>query len=195
MATMRKPGIGAIVLATLIVLPGAASTQLTAPSASSFGLAGSFAARARGYEASYWNPANLGLPGAPGWSVGIVGANATINNNSLDRGQITGLFGEFIDNETKSTILADIRRGPDRFRLGGELGASALAASIGRFGFGFSAIGVGDLHVSPDAAELGLQQGFHVPSSWRRARSQSMMKALGWPPSSVATILPRWRSG
>ncbi len=152
---MRKTRIAAIIFAPLIVLPRAASTQLTAPSATSFGLAGSFAARARGYEASYWNPANLGLPGAPGWSVGIVGANATINNNSLGRGQITGLFGEFIDNETKSTLLAAIRRsGSDRLRLGGELGASALAFSIRRFGFGFSAVGVGDLQVSPDAAEL-----------------------------------------
>ena len=152
---MRKTSIATIVLAPLIVLPGAASAQLTAPSSRSFGLAGSFAARARGYEASYWNPANLGLPGSPGWSVGIVGANTTFNNNSLDYGQITDLYGEFIDNETKSKILADIRRSdPDRFRLGGELGASALAVSIWRFGFGFSAVGVGDLQVSPDAAEL-----------------------------------------
>jgi hypothetical protein len=152
---MRKTGIEAIVLSMLIVLPGAASAQLAAPSASSFGLAGSFAARARGYEASYWNPANLGLPGAPGWSVGIVGVNTRINNNALDHGLITGLFGEFIDSETKSRILAAVRRSDSgRFRLGGELGASALAVSIGRFGFGVSALGVGDLQVSPDAAEL-----------------------------------------
>ncbi len=152
---MRKTRIAIIVLAPLIVLPGAASAQLTAPSARGFGLAGSFAARARGYEASYWNPVNLGLPGTPGWSVGILGVNATINNNSLGYGQITDLYGKYIDDETKSRILAAIRRSDSgRFRLGGELGASALAVSIGRFGFGVSALGVGDLQVSPDAAEL-----------------------------------------
>jgi hypothetical protein len=38
--------------------------------------------------------------------------------------------------------------------MGGELGASALAVSFWRFGFGFSAVGVGDLETSPDGAEL-----------------------------------------
>jgi len=153
---MNKTQITTFVLALLISAPVPGMAQLAAPSARSFGLAGSFAARARGYEAPYWNPANLGLPGRPGWSVGIVGASASINNNSLDYGQITDLYGEYIDDETKSRILADIRRSdPDRmFQLGGELGASALAFSIWRFGFGFSAIGVADLQVSPDAAEL-----------------------------------------
>jgi len=151
---MRITRIAAIVI-QLTVLPTVASAQLTAPGASSFGLAGSYAARARGYEASYWNPANLALPGAPSWSLGIVGANATVNNNSLSYSQISSLYGEFIDDETKSAILADIRSSDlDRFQVGGVLGASALAASIWRFGFGVSAIGVGDLQVSPDAAEL-----------------------------------------
>ena len=153
---MRRTQIATIVLALWVLLPVTGTAQLAAPSARSFGLAGSYSARARGYEAPYWNPANLGLPGRPGWSVGIVGANASINNNSLDYGQITDLYGTYIDDETKSQILADIRGGdPDRmFQLGGELGASALAFSVWRFGFGLGAIGVGDLQVSPDAAEL-----------------------------------------
>jgi len=137
---MNRTQVSAIVLGLLIGLPVTGTAQLAAPSARSFGLAGSYSARARGYEAPYWNPANLGLPGRPGWSVGIVGANASINNNSLDYGQITDLYGEYIDDATKSQILADIRRSnPDRlFQLGGELGASALAVSIWRFGFGVS---------------------------------------------------------
>jgi hypothetical protein len=153
---MKREQLFAIVLALLALLPATGTAQLAAPSARSFGLAGSYSARARGYEAPYWNPANLGLPGRPSWSVGIIGANANINNNSLDYGQITDLYGEYIDDATKSQILADIRRSnPDRmFQLGGEVGASALAVSIWRFGFGVSAIGVGDLQVSPDAAEL-----------------------------------------
>ncbi|KPK60426.1 MAG: hypothetical protein AMS21_09455 [Gemmatimonas sp. SG8_38_2] len=153
---MKKLQITLTVLALVVALPVSGTAQLAAPSARSFGLAGSYSARARGYEAPYWNPANLGLPGRPGWSVGIVGANASINNNSLDYGQITDLYGEYIDHATKSQILADIRRGnPDRmFQLGGEMGASALAFSIWRFGFGLSAVGTGDLQVSPDAAEL-----------------------------------------
>ena len=154
---MRKATLVITVLVPLMVLPGVVSAQLTAPSARSFGLAGSFAARARGYEASYWNPANLALPDAPSWSLGIVGANATINNNSLSYGQITDLYGEFLDDETKSEVLANIRQnGADRFQFGGELGASALSASIWRFGFGLSAVGIGDLNVTPDAAELVL---------------------------------------
>ncbi|MEE9133233.1 MAG: hypothetical protein V3U13_06710 [Gemmatimonadota bacterium] len=153
---MGRNQIATIGLALLLSVPGVGLAQLASPSARSFGLAGSYSARARGYEAPYWNPANLGLPDGAGWSIGIVGANASLTNNSLSYGQITDLYGEFLDNATKSQLLEDIRQGdPDRmFELGAEVGASALAISIWRFGFGLSAVGRGNFKVTPDAAEL-----------------------------------------
>lgn len=151
-------GIRTVAIATILVAgsTGLVQGQSATPSARSFGFASSFTARARGYEAVFWNPANLGLPGRPGWSVGLPGASAYLNNNSLSYGEIADLYGEFIDDATKSDLLADIRRDdPERmFKLSADLGAHVLGVSIGRFAFTFGTVGAADLRVSPDAMEL-----------------------------------------
>ncbi len=128
------------------------------PSARSAALAGSFIARARGYESGYWNPANLGLPDRPGWSVGLAGANTLLSNNALSYGQITGLYGSFIDDATKSRLLADIRAANPEgtIELNFELGGNGAGFSVGRFGFALTSIAVGDADLSSDAVELML---------------------------------------
>ncbi len=142
----------------LACVTGDAAAQLATPSARSFALANSFMARARGYEAPFWNPANLGLVDRPAWSVGLAGASAYLNNNSLSYGQISDLYGEYIDNETKSELLASIREDdPTKMMtLSVDASASVLGFSIWRFAFGAGAMGAGNLEVSPDAAELVL---------------------------------------
>jgi len=155
---MKGNRIATIALALLLVCVCEAGAQLATPSARSFALANSFTARARGYESAFWNPANLGLPDRPGWSVGLAGASAYLNNNSLSYGQIADLYGEYMDNETKSELLASIR-GDDpnkMMTLSVDASASVLSFSIGRFAFGAGGMGAGNLEVSPDAAELVL---------------------------------------
>jgi hypothetical protein len=49
---------------------GAAAAQV-APTARALGMGGAYVATARGHEALFLNPANLGLPGTPYWSVAI----------------------------------------------------------------------------------------------------------------------------
>jgi hypothetical protein len=153
---MERHRITAILFGLLAGLAGPAWAQLGTPSARSLGLADSYMARARGYEAPFWNPANLGLSDRPGWSVGLAGASGYLNNNSLSYGQVTDLYGEFIDDATKSRLLADIRRDdPDRmFELAFDVGANVLGVSVGRLAIGFGAIGAGDIRVTPDAMEL-----------------------------------------
>ncbi len=153
---MKRHHLIAIVSALLVSVTSESTAQLANPSARSFGLAGSFTARARGYEAPFWNPANLGLPNQPGWSIGLAGASAYLNNNSLTYRQITDLYGEFLDDQTKSQLLANIRRNdPDRMlELAFDLGAHAMGVSIGRFAIGLGGIGAGSAQLSPDAAEL-----------------------------------------
>ncbi len=133
-----------------------AEAQLATPSARSFAVANSYAARARGYESPYWNPANLGLSDMPSWSVGLAGASAYFNNNSLSYGQITDLYGEFLDDATKSDLLSDIRGGdPDRlFQASADVNASVAGVSVWRFAFGVGSVGAGRLDVTPDAVEL-----------------------------------------
>src|SRR5262249_46044186 len=52
----------------VIGAPAAAQAPLTARS---LGMAGSFVADARGVDALFFNPANLGLGGTPTWSISI----------------------------------------------------------------------------------------------------------------------------
>jgi len=153
---MRQLTITAILAALVAGSLSEASAQMAAPSARSFAFAGSYVARARGYEASFWNPANLGLPDAPSWSLGLAGASAYLNNNSLSYGQISDLYGEFLDDATKSELLADIRAGePDRMlEASADVGAHIIGASIWRFAFGVSSVGAGNLNVNSDAVEL-----------------------------------------
>ena len=147
-----------LVVALALGFAASAAGQLAAPSARSSALAGSFMARARGYESGYWNPANLGLPDRPGWSVGLAGANTWLSNNALSHGQITDLYGNFIDDATKSRLLADIRAAnPEgNLELNFELGGSFAGVSVGRFGFALTSIAVGDADLSADAVELML---------------------------------------
>jgi hypothetical protein len=153
---MQRNQISTIVLALIACGAGNAAAQLVPPSARSFGFAGAYIARASGYEAPYWNPANLGLPDQPAWSIGIAGASASMSNNSLSYGQITDLYGEYLDDATKSELLAAIRRDdPNRmFEFGAELGANALGIQIWRFAVGVGGAGYGDFEVTPDVAEL-----------------------------------------
>jgi hypothetical protein len=129
---------------------------MSAPSARSFGLAGSYTTRARGYESPFWNPANLGLSSRPSWSVGLVGVNAYLDNNALSYGQIESLYGDYLDPTEKSELLAEIRNtGTDgMLELDVDAGATALGFSIWRFAFGVSATGSSRAEVSSDAAEL-----------------------------------------
>ena len=144
-----------IVLALLAASTGAAVAQQPVSSARPLGLANSYSARAGGYEAPFWNPANLGMPRQPNWSLGILGAAGYLTSNSLSYGQISDLYGEFIDEATKAELLADIRNSSDgNFTLNADLGASALSASIWRFAFGFGAVGAGNTSLSSDAVEL-----------------------------------------
>jgi hypothetical protein len=146
----------AIAVSLALLIGGEAAGQLAMPSARSQGLAGAFTARARGYEAAIWNPANLGLPDRPRWSFGLAGVTGTLTNNSLTYGQLSDLYGKFLDDAAKSELLAEVRTAnPDGLlTLDFELGGSLLGFSLGRFGFGLgtSAAGKGDL--SSEALEL-----------------------------------------
>ena len=67
-------------VAALLVPLATASTawaQQLNTSAAALGVGGNFTARARGYEAVAWNPANLGLSGNPGFSLTLLPVAAT----------------------------------------------------------------------------------------------------------------------
>jgi hypothetical protein len=86
----------------------------------------------------------------------LASASANIKNNSLTYGQITDLYGRFLDDATKSRLLADVRAASadDLLEVDFGLSGSALGLSIGRFGFGLRTTAAGRGDISADALEL-----------------------------------------
>ena len=71
-----------------IAPPPMALAQQLNTSAAAAGLGGNFIARARGYEAVAWNPANLGLPGNPGFSLTLLPVAASFTLDPITLGDI-----------------------------------------------------------------------------------------------------------
>ena len=100
--------IAGLIFLGALCISASASAQRAAPDARGYGLATAYSARARGHESPFWNPANLGLSRNPDWSVGL-NASAYFSNNALSYGEITDLYGEYLDAAEKSRLLADVR--------------------------------------------------------------------------------------
>lgn len=146
-----------VVAATFLLAIAAANAgaQLATPEARSFAMGNAYSARARGYESSFWNPANLGLSENTSWSTGL-NASAFFTNNALGYNQVTGLYGDYLDAGEKSQLLSDLREstGGDLAHLRFDVGAQGLGVSYGRFAAGFGGIGAGSAEITPDALEL-----------------------------------------
>lgn len=83
------PRVAAVLAAGLVPAAVAAQTTLT-PRA--LGMGGAYAASARGHEALFTNPANLGLAGNPYWSVGFPQISAGSTFTGLGFGDVRDLL-------------------------------------------------------------------------------------------------------
>jgi hypothetical protein len=75
------------------------------------GMAGSYTSMARGVESLYWNPANLALADSPKYSLPLnLGFTYMLENNSWSISDYNDFNGDFIDEDMKDDLLADIDR-------------------------------------------------------------------------------------
>lgn len=142
-------------VATLLAAAAApALAQLPGAGAAATGLGDNYTAVARGVDAAAWNPAGLGMPGNPRFSLAFGGrADAGISPVSLTDVAAYAILP--LPDDVRSRWLADIRE-QGALRLNGSLGGSPFALSTGRFAIqvGSQLHGIGEL--APDAAELVL---------------------------------------
>jgi len=146
------PGVATVIL--LATAPTAWAQQLNT-SAAALGLGGNFITRARGYEAVSWNPANLGLPGNPGFSLTLLPVAASFTLDPITLGDIKDADSYKVPNTvpraTRQAWLDKVTA------AGGEKGTPSgganIAMSVGPFAaqFGFTFFGAVDLN--PDAVE------------------------------------------
>lgn len=142
-------------LAILAAL-GLAITPLQAQqpngNAAAFGMADSYLAAARNYDAVAWNPANLALPGSSvaAFIVGGVGLNTGLG--PVDLRMIGQYNGTTIPAETKESWLQLIGEGRERGRT--DAGATFLAMSVRNVAFQVASSGYGNASLNRDAAEV-----------------------------------------
>lgn len=149
---MRSTSFAALLLA-VVVAPAQAQVPL---SPRAFSLGGALVGGARGHEAIFINPANLGLLGSPGWSVGLAGlsAGALLEGISLDEASD---FIEYDDlsAEERTQLLAGIPEDGARLALNARGPLAAL--QVGPFGVGLAYVIMGGHSVSRDIIELLLE--------------------------------------
>lgn len=152
----------------LCAAPAAAHAQLGNPVPQSVGLGGNYVALAHGFGAVAWNPAGLGMPDNPGFSISLLPLLANAGLDPVTPGDVAAWDGQIIPDDVKREWLDIIRS------AGGEAGAMGadvtyLALSIGSFAFQASSNVRARVNVAPDVAEVLLfgNAGFSgVPGSY-----------------------------
>jgi hypothetical protein len=129
------------------------SAQVPSASAPALGLADNFSALARGFNAVAWNPAMLGMPDNPRFSIGILPVRGAVGIGPITMGDIAEYQSRFLDDALKEEWLRRI------IDTGGEKGTASgdityLGMSMGRVGVQLSTMSHLTANLSPDAAEL-----------------------------------------
>ncbi len=131
-----------------------------AESGTSLGMAGAYTALARGVDAIYWNPANLGLKdGSRSGSMMLLNASAGLGNNSINQ----AMYNEFFTNENKVLSTEDVDRLlasiPDDKGLELETltDISLFSFAFGNFGFGFSTSSYSQSYLPKQVLEIPLR--------------------------------------
>src|ERR1043165_7076384 len=109
------------------------SAQQANASAAAYGMGGNYSALARGYNAVAWNPANLGLPGNPGFSLALLSGSVNPGLDPVDANAFADFAGKYIPSATRQQWLTDVaaRKGETG---AADAGVTWLAANFGPLG-------------------------------------------------------------
>ena len=118
----------------------------------SIGMAGSYTAVARGYDAIGFNPANLGLSNQPGTQLQLFALGSTLINNSFSMGDYEQYNGAYLSESDKREILSKIPSGGLEFT--GNTAASALSFARGPIAFSATVEAAGQGSLSRDVVDL-----------------------------------------
>lgn len=128
------------------------SAPLGLSSARSLGLGGAYTAVAKGFEAPFWNPANLSFKDNPGFNLNIFSLGVSVENNAFSLKDYNRYNGSFWDEGDKDKILSLVPA------TGLNLNAQAEACILG-FSYPYFALvswvtGVSDISLPKEPIEL-----------------------------------------
>jgi len=158
---MRTHRLAIAAAAVLVAAPAAAQVPLT-PRA--LGMGGAYIGVARGQEALFLNPANLGLPNSPHWSAGIPTLSLGLGTRGIEPGDLADLleYNDLSDAE-RDALLAEIPEGGTGVDL--DIRAPLVALQVRRFAIGLSYQTVGSHTVNKSIVDLVLN-GFDRTKSY-----------------------------
>jgi hypothetical protein len=146
-----------VVLFVLVVIavPGILLAQQVSGNARAGGMADAYGALARGVEAAFYNPANLGLGGNPRVSVALPTASVGYGSTPISFRELDRYGGRVVPPEVRAEWLATIPVG-GAFR--GSVGADVqgIGASYGRYAVSWGVVAQAALVLPRTAAEVFL---------------------------------------
>jgi len=149
---MKIPAIATLGCLALAATQGA-SAQLPQASAAALGMGYNMTATARGFAAIANNPAGLGHPSSPGFSIAIPSLAAEAGLGPVTLRDLADWEGALVPTAVKEDWLTRVATsGGQGGRVG--LGATPLALNIGPVGLQLSTRVGGETSLAPDAAEL-----------------------------------------
>ena len=115
-------------------------------------LANASTAATEGYNAVYWNPANLGMPGNQGFSFTLLPVDGQAGLKPIDLQRLKDYEGAPVPKSVREEWMLDVEaNGVQKGALGG--GVTELAFSLGPIAFQASTKLAGDMDLSPGAVE------------------------------------------
>jgi hypothetical protein len=151
---IRDQHVRSRLVAALLVFgaAGSADAQLANASTAATGLGGAYTARAQGYNAVFWNPANLGMPGNPGFSFTLLPVDGQAGIKPIDFNKLSEYSGTDIPKSVREQWLLDVEtEGGQKGGIGG--GITELGFSLGPIAFQASTRLAGDMNLAPGAVE------------------------------------------
>lgn len=141
--------------ASLFAFAGTATAQIPLTPAA-LGMGGAYVATARGHESIFFNPANLGLPGTPSWSVAFpqVSAGASVLGPDVTDLQDFANYDD-LSPARRDELLAKIPASGSAVAV--DVRAPLFALQVGGFGLGVAYGLVGEHTVGRDLVELFLE--------------------------------------
>ena len=133
-----------------VLAAGVAGAQLPNASPAATGLSGAYTARARGYDAVAWNPANLGLPGNPGFSFSALALSGSSGLDPISLNDVAPYSGKVLPAAERQQWLETVTaKGGENGSIDG--GVTILGLSAGPFAVQIATSVGGSTALNPDA--------------------------------------------
>jgi F plasmid transfer operon protein TraF len=187
------------VSALLLGSSGIAGAQVANASTAATGLSGAFTARATGYNAIAWNPANLAMPGNPGFSFTLGAVDGSAGIRPIDLSAI-GPYAKKCDASSPNCnfVPASVREqwmvqvaadSGQKGAVGG--GITELGLSLGSLAFQANTKVATDMNLAPDAVEALLFGNAGRTGTVKKLNlAGSRMQAAAYSTGAVSYALP-----